>query len=133
MRFDVVPRAGAQCSGATRAAMHKGAKNSACKKTPPVKCATLKTSDNASIPASLSDDGVAVMSEGAGVIDRAASGDLKTTYRPIGFACIGTHSEMGDRDERDRRYPRQQRTLCKVHPDVEAGSLGHRQGRDPRA
>ena len=44
-------RAGAQCSGETRAAMHQGAKKSACRNTPPVKCATLKTSDNASIPA----------------------------------------------------------------------------------
>src|SRR5436305_266435 len=32
--------------------MHHGAKNSACRNTPPVKCATRKTSDNASIPAS---------------------------------------------------------------------------------
>jgi hypothetical protein len=31
--------------------MHHGAKNSACRNTPPVKCATLKTSDNASMPA----------------------------------------------------------------------------------
>src|SRR3954449_6457054 len=76
MRFDVVPRAGAQCSGATRAAMHQGAKNSACKKTPPVKCATLRTSDNASIPPHLSDDGVPVMPQGAQVIDRAPSCDL---------------------------------------------------------
>jgi hypothetical protein len=37
------PRAGAQCSGVTRAAMHHGAKKSACKHTPPVKCATLRT------------------------------------------------------------------------------------------
>src|ERR1700730_15107564 len=73
---DAGPRAGAQCSGATRAAMHHGAKNSACKKTPPVKCATLKTSDNASIPTFLSDDSVPVMSQGAPVIDRPASGDL---------------------------------------------------------
>jgi hypothetical protein len=31
--------------------MHQGAKKSACRNTPPVKCATLKTSDNASMPA----------------------------------------------------------------------------------
>jgi hypothetical protein len=29
--------------------MHHGAKKSACRNAPPVKCATLKTSDNASI------------------------------------------------------------------------------------
>jgi hypothetical protein len=31
--------------------MHQGAKKSACRNTPPVKCATFKTSDNASMPA----------------------------------------------------------------------------------
>jgi hypothetical protein len=68
--------------------MHHGAKKSACKKTPPVKCATLKTSDNASIPAFLSDTGVLVMSQGVPVIDRPASGGLKITASPdrVAFA-----------------------------------------------
>ena len=61
--------AGAQCSGATRAAMHHGAKNSACRNTPPVRCATLKTSDNASMPPFLPGSGVSVMSPGGPVID----------------------------------------------------------------
>src|SRR5207248_6990169 len=74
---DVGPSAGAQCSGATRAAIHHGAKKSACKNTPPVKCATLKTSDNASMPIFLSEAGVLVMSQGAPVIDPRPSGDLK--------------------------------------------------------
>jgi hypothetical protein len=39
----------------TRADMHHGAKKSACRNTPPVKCATLKTSDSASIPPSYQD------------------------------------------------------------------------------
>src|SRR6266480_4487851 len=77
MRCDAGPRAGAQCSGPTRAAIHHGAKKSACKKTPPVKCATLKTSDNASIPTFLSEAGVLVMSQGAPVIDPRRFGDLK--------------------------------------------------------
>jgi len=76
-RLDAGPRTGAQCSGAMRAAIHHGAEKSACRKTPPVKCATLKTSDNASIPALLSDTGVLVMSHGAPVIDPPASGGLK--------------------------------------------------------
>ena len=76
---DAGPRAGAQCSGATRAAMHHGAKKSACKKTPPVKCATLKTSDNASIPTVLSEPGVLVMSQGAPVIDARSTGNLQMT------------------------------------------------------
>src|SRR3954454_22298204 len=79
---DVGPSAGAQCSGATRAAIHHGAVKSACRNTPPVKCATLKTSDNASIPTFLSEAGVLVMFQGAPVIDPRPSGDLKIA---VGF------------------------------------------------
>ena len=43
------PEHGRAMLGARRAAMHHGAKNSACRNTPPVNCATLKTSDSASI------------------------------------------------------------------------------------
>src|SRR5947207_10492700 len=50
--------------------MHHGAKKSACRNTPPVKCATLKTSDNASIPAFLPGSGVSVMSPGGPAIAR---------------------------------------------------------------
>src|SRR5215475_9846792 len=104
--------AGAQCSGETRAAMHQGAKKSACKKTPPVKCATLKTSDNASIPAFLSDSGVLVMSQGAPVIDRSASGDLKITLSAdrVAFA-IGAPFREGRLKCTDQQYRRQQRTV----------------------
>ena len=49
------PRAGRALLGETRAAIHHGAKKSACRNTPPVKCATLKTSDKASIPLSYPD------------------------------------------------------------------------------
>src|SRR6266536_3933719 len=76
IRCDAGPIAGAQCSGASRAAMHHGAKNSACRNTPPVKCATLKTSDNASIPAPLARSGVSVISSGGPVIDARPSADL---------------------------------------------------------
>src|SRR3984893_7926329 len=84
---DAGPRAGAQCSGATRAAIHHGSKKSACKKTPPVKCAALKTSDNASIPTFLSEAGVLVMSQGAPVIDPDPSGDLKIAASADRFVC----------------------------------------------
>src|SRR6266850_4643499 len=84
---DVGPSAGAQCSGATRAAIHHGAKKSACKKTPPVKCATLKTSDNASIPVLLSEAGVLVMSQGTPVIDLHPSRDLKIAASADRFVC----------------------------------------------
>src|ERR1700675_5063752 len=84
---DAGPRAGAQCSGPTRAAIHHGAKKSACKKTPPVKCATLKTSDNASIPALLSEAGVLVMSQGTPVIDPHPSRDLKIAASADRFVC----------------------------------------------
>src|SRR6516164_1309049 len=60
-----------------RAAMHHGAKNSACKNTPPVKWVTRKTSDNASIPAFLSESGVSVMYPGWPVIDPRPAADLQ--------------------------------------------------------
>src|SRR4029077_20917489 len=59
--------------------MHHGVKNSACKNTPPVKCATLKTSDNASIAAFLPGSGVSVMSPGGPVIDPPPPADLQIT------------------------------------------------------
>ena len=49
------PESGRAMLGRDARRMHHGAKNSACRNTPPVKCATLKTSDNASIPASYQD------------------------------------------------------------------------------
>src|SRR5882757_359357 len=84
---DAGPRAGAQCSGATRAAIHHGAKKSACKKTPPVKCATLKTSDNASMPTALSDAGVLVTFQGTPVIDPRWSSDLKIAASADRLVC----------------------------------------------
>src|SRR6478672_8354323 len=87
MISDVGPSAGEQCSGPTRAAIHQGAKKSACKKTPPVKCATLKTSDNASIPTFLSKAGVLVMSQGAPVIDPLKSDNLKIAASADRFVC----------------------------------------------
>jgi hypothetical protein len=57
--------------------MHHGAKKSACKNTPPVKCATLNTSDNASIPAFLPGSGVSVMPAGGPVIDCRPPPDLQ--------------------------------------------------------
>jgi hypothetical protein len=74
-----------------RAAMHHGAKNSACKNTPPVKCATLKTSDNASIPAFLSGSGVSVMSAGGPVIDSRPPPDLQIAASADRLVhCVGT-------------------------------------------
>src|SRR6516165_8683573 len=55
--------------------MHQGAKKSACRYTPPVRCATLKTSDNASIPRTpqyldaYQDPGVLVMLPGVAAIE----------------------------------------------------------------
>src|SRR6266446_2453728 len=49
MRWSEALRNGAQSSGAILAAMHQGAENSALKKTPPLRRATLRMSDNASI------------------------------------------------------------------------------------
>src|SRR6266581_6627032 len=95
---DVGPSAGAQCSGATRAAMHHGAKKSACKNTPPVKCATRKTSDNASIPPFLAGSGVSVMSSGGAVMDRRPPANLQMAHQPPGSSIRpADHSEKGDR------------------------------------
>jgi hypothetical protein len=77
IRCDAGPSAGAQCSGPTRAAIHHGAEKPACKKTPPVKRATLKTSDSASIPTSLSEAGVLVMSPGGPIIDPRSPVDVQ--------------------------------------------------------
>ena len=49
--------------------MHHGAKNSACRNTPPVNCATLKTSDSASILLVYREIDVSVMSAGGAIID----------------------------------------------------------------
>src|SRR6476661_5137786 len=95
---DAGPRAGAQCSGATRAAMHHGAKKSACKKTPPVKCATLNTSDNASMPPLVSEAGVSVMSQGTLVIDPRPSGDLK-----FAASAEERHHEISCRHSRQKQ------------------------------
>src|SRR5437870_710442 len=71
--------------------MHHGAKNSACKNTPPVKCVTRKTSDNASIPAFLSGSGVLVMSPGTPVIDPRPAADLQIAATAGGFFhSVGT-------------------------------------------
>src|SRR5262249_31689724 len=84
IRWDAGPRAGAQCSGAMRAAMHHGAKNWACKNTPPVKCATRKTSDSASIVAFLPGSGVSVMTPGAPVIDPCPLVTYGWPHQPTG-------------------------------------------------
>src|SRR5579871_3498457 len=73
---DVGPRTGEQCSGPTRAAMHQGAKKSACRNTPPVKRATLNTSDSASIRGFLAGSGVLVISRGEPVIDHRSAANL---------------------------------------------------------
>src|SRR5436190_5297651 len=97
IRWDAGPRAGAQCSGATRAAMHHGAKNLACKNTPPVKWVTRKTSDNASIPGFLSGSGVSVMSPGRRVIDPRPAADLQMAATTGGFFhSVGHCSGKGD-------------------------------------
>src|SRR5206468_12298459 len=75
------PRRGAQCSGERRVAMHHGAKNSACKNTPPVKCATRNTSDNASIPALLARFGVSVIFPGVPVMNVLSHCDDKERHQ----------------------------------------------------
>ena len=65
----------------------KARRNRRAKKTPPVKCATLKTSDNASIPTFLSEAGVSVMSQGEPVIDPLPSDNLKIAASADRFVC----------------------------------------------
>src|SRR6476469_4505249 len=77
IKWDAGPSVGPQCSRGIRAAMHHGSKKSACKNTPPVKCATRKTSDNASILTFLSGSGVSVIPPGVPAIASRSSADLQ--------------------------------------------------------
>src|ERR1700720_209106 len=97
-----------QCSGATRAAMHHGAKKSACKNTPPVKCATRKTSDSASILPFLTGSGVPVMSPGGAVIDPCPPADLQMAasadpVRPFGRHTTPRKETGNECDQQNRR------------------------------
>src|SRR5712671_6094882 len=104
IRSDAGPRAGEQCSGETRADMHHGAKKSACRNTPPVKCATLKTSDNASIPAFLSGFGVSVMPPGGPVIEPRPPTGLQIAASANRFVhSVGTQTGRGNNDGRDQQ------------------------------
>src|SRR3954452_1136712 len=93
MRWDAGPSVGPHCSGGTRADMHHGAKKSACRNTPPVKCATLNTSDRASMPAFLSGFGVLVMPPGGPVIEPLPSANLQMTRQPTGSIRSAQNSE----------------------------------------
>src|SRR3954471_5988547 len=96
IKWDAGPSVGPQCSRGIRAAMHHGAKKSACKNTPPVKCATRKTSDKASIPAVLPGSGVLVMSPGGPVIDRRPPADLQMAVSADRFVhSVGTPLREG--------------------------------------
>src|SRR6266478_6757862 len=105
MKWAAGPSDGMQCSGATRAAMHHGAKKSACMNTPPVKCATLKTSDNASIKAVLPKPGVLVMSSGGPAIDPCPPADLQIAASSRSVRPCHRHatSPKETENERDRK------------------------------
>src|SRR5436189_6480793 len=76
--------------------MHHGAKKSACKNTPPVKCATRKTSDKASIPAVLPGSGVLVMSPAGPVIDPRPPPALQMAASAARFVnSVGTPPREG--------------------------------------
>jgi Nitronate monooxygenase len=109
-------------SGPTWDAMHHGAKKSACRNTPPVKCATLKTSDRASIPAFLPGFGVSVMFAGGPAIAR----DRRPIYRwppqPTGSSIPSAHMPPGRETEDEcAQQHLLQRTVCALHSDVQAG------------
>src|SRR5262245_53035771 len=73
--------------------MHHGSKKLACKNTPPVKWATRKTSDNASIPPFLPKSGVSVISPGG---PSMASRRRRIYRHRINDGFVG----MGQRSER---------------------------------
>src|SRR5512139_2606170 len=104
IKWDAGPSAGPQCSRGIRAAMHQGSKKSACKNTPPVKCATLKTSDNASIPAFLSGSGVSVIPAGGPAIASRPSADLQMPASADRFVhSVGTTPREETGHECDRQ------------------------------
>src|SRR5438874_11421471 len=108
--------------------MHHGAKNSACRNTPPVKCATRKTSDNASIPASLAGSGVLVMLPGGPVIAaRAPINQRCSTSRPGSSALQESRQNMDTLSQTShsgqisdtRRYARCIQTSKRVRWDLD--------------
>src|ERR1700746_1787939 len=109
--------------------MHHGAKNSACRHTPPVKWATGKTSDNASIPASLTGSGAPVMFSGGWVIAARAPASLKIAP-PADRVCrhpkragknMDTLSQTSDSGQiaDSRRYARCIQTSKRVRWDLD--------------
>src|SRR4051812_4537952 len=115
-----------QCSGEMRAAMHHGAKKSACRNTPPVRWATLKTSDNASISAFLSGSGVSVMSPGGPAIELPPSVALPMAAAADRFveqSAQSTEQEMKDECDQQNFC---QRSVCALYPNIQAGALGPR-------
>ena len=69
--------------------MHHGAKNSACRNTPPVNCDTLKTSDSASILLFYGKAGVLVMSGGGAIIDPWSPEPYCWLHQPTGRHAVG--------------------------------------------
>ena len=80
--------------------MHHGAKKSACRNTPPVKCATLNTSDNASIPAFLSAFGVLVIPPGGSVIEPLPPANLQMPRQPTGSSIRSAH-KLGEETDHE--------------------------------
>jgi hypothetical protein len=74
--------------------MHHGAKNSAFKNTPPVKCATLKTSDSASIHNFLPVSGGLVMSANGPIIDPRQRADLQIAASTNRFAITDSVTKL---------------------------------------
>src|SRR4051812_12494361 len=98
--------------------MHHGSKKSACKNTPPVKCATLKTSDNASIPAFLSGSGVSVIPPGGAGMALRPCTDLQMRASADRLVhAVGTTPGEETGHERDRQNHRQ-RSVRALRPDV---------------
>src|SRR5437763_1290015 len=110
--------------------MHHGAKKSACRNTPPVRCATRKTSDRASIPALLPVFGVSVMFAGGPAIAR----DRLPIYRwPLSRRVRlfpSAHYSGKETEGECAQQNLRQRTVCPLHSDLQAGALELRRGRN---
>src|SRR6187397_2221519 len=126
IRWAAGPRAGPHCARGMRAAMHHGSKKSACKNTPPVKCATLKTSDNASIPGFLSGSGVSVIPPGGPVMAFRPCADLQMPHQPTGLSVLSAQLRERrramnaiDKISASDRYARCVQTSKRVRWDID--------------
>ena len=109
--------------------MHHGAKNSACRYTPPVRCAIFKTSDKASIPSSYHH----LVFRSFLAVERSwplRGRNTIVTQRPDGPSqTAGTLLHERETDNDSNRRDARRQPVRALHPILKARLLGHRRAR----